>query len=65
MTEIIEEWAAQYPDGHRDENFLTKEGAAEWLRQHPGGHIVGRIHLIGDWTPEEEPWQHKQANPSP
>ena len=54
MTEVIEEWAAEYPDGHRDEHFLTKEGAQQWLKQHPGGHIVGRIHLIGDWTREED-----------
>lgn len=56
MTEVIEEWAAQYPDGHRDEHFLTKEGAKQWIEQHPqpGAIVVGRLHLIGDWTPEED-----------
>lgn len=55
MSEVIEEWAVEYPDHHHEENFITADGAREWLKQHPhpGAIIVGRLHLIGDWTPEE------------
>ncbi len=57
MTEIVAEYAVLDPaHGKMEDSFLTPEGAKAWLKQHPtpGAIVVGRIHLIGDWTPEED-----------
>lgn len=55
MTHVVEEWGIEYPD-HYEEDFHSRAHAKLYRDTHPcpGARIVGRIHLIGDWTPDED-----------